>query len=183
MAWNLFSGTQNLLIFNKEIMKNYIILLFTASVLLGCSSPKHVTTPQNLKYKVNGFYAKVDVNGSNKDVSGEIIEVSKNEIKLLQEGTLQSLQKDIVKSCVISVSLTVNNPKKINTWASLVNVASLGHGVFGIITLPVNIGTTAGITKSKYALKYPDNISWDELYKFARFPQGIPNNIDAKTIR
>ncbi|GAA4945425.1 hypothetical protein GCM10023314_18240 [Algibacter agarivorans] len=164
-------------------MKNYIILLCTASFLLACSSPKHVTTPQNLKYKVNGFYAKADVNGSHKDVSGEIIEVSKNEIKLLQEGTLQPLQKDMIQSCVISVSLTVNNPKKINTWASLVNIASLGHGVFGIISLPINLGVTASITNSKYDLKYPDNISWDEIYKFARFPQGIPNDLDTKKLQ
>ena len=183
MIWNPFFGTQNLLIFNKQLMKNYIILLCTASFLVACSSPKHVTTPQDLTYKVNGFYAKADVKGSHKDVSGEIIEVSENDLKLLQDGTLQSVEKATVKSCVVLVSLTVNNPKKINTWASLVNVASIGHGVFGIITLPINLGVTAGITNSKYILKYPDNITWNELYKFARFPQGIPNELDIEKLQ
>ena len=105
------------------------------------------------------------------------------EIKLLQKGEVISVSKDLVQSCIISVSLTVNDPKKINTWASLINLMSIGHGLFGVISLPINVLATNGITKSKYTLKYPDNMSWDKIQKFARFPQGIPKNIDLKEIQ
>ena len=183
MEWNPFFGTRHLLTFNNQIMKKYIILLCTAAFLTACSSPKYATTPQNLKYKVNGFYANVDVKNTFKNVTGEIIEVGVSEIKLLHEGTLQSFQKDQVKSSEILVSLTVNDPKKINTWASLVNLGPLGHGVFGIITIPINVAVTNSITKSRYVLIYPDNITWEELHKFARFPQGIPKNLDTKKLQ
>ena len=150
---------------------------------MACSSPKHVSTPNNLKHKVNGLYAVTNVYGEHKKISGEIIAVNTKEIKILQKGEIISVSKDLVQSCIISVSLTVNNPKKINTWASFVNVMSIGHGFWGVLTLPLNLGVTASITKSKYTLKYPDDMSWDKIHKFARFPQGMPENIDIKKIQ
>jgi hypothetical protein len=150
---------------------------------MTCSSPKNVSTPNNLKHKVYGSYANLYLPGNLKNKSGEIIEVNAKEIKLLQKGEVISVSKDLVQSCIISVSLTVNDPKKINTWASLINLMSIGHGLFGVISLPINVLATNGITKSKYTLKYPDNMSWDKIQKFARFPQGIPKNIDLKEIQ
>ena len=32
--------------------------------------------------------------------------------------------------------------------------------------------------KGAYRIKYSDNISWNGISKFARFPQGIPESID-----
>jgi len=128
----------------------------------------------------------VDNNTSFNDISGEIIAVNANAITVLpfdKKDNITSVAREHIQSITIFVSLTVNEPKKINTWASLVNLSSIGHGIFGLITLPVNIAATASITNSKYSMKYPDNISWDMLSKFARFPQGIPKQIKLNSIR
>lgn len=65
-------------------------------------------------------------------------------------------------------------------------ITSIGHGFWGVITLPINISTAASMNSSSnssaYRMKYPDNISWNEMSKFARFPQGIPENIDLNLI-
>ena len=57
-------------------MKNYIIYLFPILILMTCSSPKNVSTPNNLKHKVYGSYANLYLPGNLKNKSGEIIEVN-----------------------------------------------------------------------------------------------------------
>lgn len=166
-------------------MKTITFFLCTLFLFSGCSSPKHLPTPKDLKYHVKGFYAQVNTNGIFKSISGEIIAASANEIIVLPFDTkakITTIAKDNIQTINVLISLTVDNPKKINTRASLVNLTSIGHGVFGLITLPINIAATTGITRSKYSMKYPDNLSWDKLSKFARFPQGIPSQINIKTI-
>ncbi|RED50569.1 hypothetical protein [Seonamhaeicola aphaedonensis] len=95
-----------------------------------------------------------------------------------------SIDRNAIEEAEIMISLSVDNPKKIDTWASLLNATSIGHGFWGVITLPVNIGVSAGInSKNVYWMKYPEHIKWDQLHKYARFPQGIPKAIDETLIQ
>lgn len=166
-------------------MKTITFFLCTLFLFSGCSSPKHLSSPKDLKYHVKGLYAQVNIYGTFKHIHGEIIAANANEITVLpfdSKDNITTIAKDNIQTINVLISLTVNNPKKINTWASLVNLTSIGHGFYGIFTLPINMSVTAGITNSKYSMKYPDNISWDKLSKFARFPQGIPKQIDLNSI-
>lgn len=157
----------------------YIILIITAS----CSSPKHVLTPNELKKDTKGLYSKITFKTSTNRVNGEIIEVSDKHITLLTKDGILSFKKENIKESIILVSLTVNNPRRINSWASLINLLSLGHGYWAVFSLPPTIAITSGITSEKYIMNYPKNVKWEELHKFARFPQGIPEQIEKQSIR
>ena len=101
-------------------------------------------------------------------------------------STMITVFKDSIGSAEIIVSTTSDDPGKISTWAALINLSSIGHGFGGIITLPINLAITIPIAndaaKGTYRVKYPAAIGWKEMSKFARFPQGIPQSINPKSI-
>ncbi len=169
-------------------MKGSIKILMVSIVFIqGCSSPKYLSTPKDFQNNVKGLYFKCQYENKYSKITGEIIEVSDNHIKLLpiQNAThMITIDKNAIDKAEIMVSLSVDNPDKINTWASLMNLTSIGHGFWGVFTLPVNVSVTAGInSKNVYWMKYPEHVTWDQLHKFARFPQGIPKTIDETRIK
>jgi len=64
-------------------------------------------------------------------------------------------------------------------------LASLTHGYYALISLPVNLLLTIGIASSgDSAFTYDaDEISVMDLKMFARFPQGLPPGIEVNKIR
>ncbi|MBK8669150.1 MAG: hypothetical protein IPN89_06660 [Saprospiraceae bacterium] len=98
-----------------------------------------------------------------------------------------TVKKDSIRSAEIIVSLTSDHPDNISNWASLINFTTLGHGFWGIITLPMNLAITIPIakdaSKGTYRVKYPVGVDWVNMSKFARFPQGIPRNINPIDIK
>ena len=47
-----------------------------------------------------------------------------------------------------------------------------------MITIPIGISAA----HDTYKMNYPKNVSWNQMSKFARFPQGIPDHIDLDQI-
>ena len=164
-------------------MKNKFYLFIILVIITSCSSPKHVLTPNELKKNTKGLYSKITLKSTTNGVNGELIEVTDKQITLLTKDGILSFKKENIKESIILVSLTVNNPRRINSWASLINLLSLGHGYWAVFSLPPTIAITNGITSEKYIMNYPENVKWEQLHKFARFPQGIPKEIDRQSIR
>lgn len=170
-------------------MKNYILFIIALFFMAACTAPQYLTKPAEFKYQVKGLTFDANLLGDLK-LFGEIIQVSSDEITILHIGEHRSgiatVSKNQIKSANIIVSSTSDDLKKISTWAGLTNIAVLGHGIVGLITLPINLAITLPIAndaaKGAYLISYPENISWKEITKFARFPQGIPKNIDPKDI-
>ena len=167
-------------------MKNRFILLSITLVFLTCKSPSYLSEPKNFQNNVNGLYFECQIEGKEK-VIGEIIEVDPDALKLLLiNGDLITLSKNQIETGDILVALTSDNPKKIKTWSTINNVLVLGHGFWAVLTLPVNLASTIPMSysasKGVYRVNYPKNVYWENLSKFARFPQGIPAGIDLKSI-
>ena len=59
------------------------------------------------------------------------------------------------------------------------------HGVYSLFTIPLNLIVTISVTSSgENAFTYnKKNITFDKLKMFARFPQGLPLNIDIAGIK
>ncbi len=109
-----------------------------------------------------------------------------NIIPLYGEKIL-SIPKKEIKSGDVVVSLTSDNPKKVGTRAAISTLAIAGHGLWMIFSFPINltasVATAQSAAKGTYRVKYPKNIDWMEISKFARFPQGIPDDVDVSLIR
>lgn len=168
------------------------VLIGLTSCLLffsGCVSPKYLSRPADFAHHVKGLYLEYQT-GEHNTMVGEIIEVNSDTLLLLPVDTTQSLlklSKAEVPQAEIIVSLTSNKPEAIGTWAGLINILSIGHGYYGVISLPINMLAGVNIAnnaaKSTYRIKYPEAVDWEDMKKFARFPQGIPAQVDQKLIR
>ncbi|WP_242134532.1 hypothetical protein [Aestuariivivens marinum] len=164
------------------------ILIILIYFIQGCSSPKYLSAPKDFQNNVKGLYFKCKIKKKQTKFIGEIIEVGDDHIKLLSVKKGEKmiiLDRNAIEEAEIMVALSVDDPKKIDTWASLVNVMSIGHGFWGGFTLPMNIAiVSTGINKKNiYRMKYPEHITWGQLRKYARFPQGIPKTIDENLIK
>ena len=104
-----------------------------------------------------------------------------------QNEEIRTVYRNQIKKANIIISGTSDKPKEISSWAAAINLGSIGHGYFAFISLPINIAIGASIGNSAahgtYRMNYPKNILWENIYKFARFPQGIPDNIDERDIK
>lgn len=170
-------------------MKKYITFLSFILLLASCKTADYLTKPKDFKEQVNGLYFECKVDGEF-EIIGEIIEVDSTDIKILalnSEEGIMTISKDRIEKGDILVALTSDNPKKIKTWSSLINIAPLGHGYFGVVSIPINLISTIPMNnsaaKGAYRVNYPNNVFWKDISKFARFPQGIPDGIDPKSIK
>lgn len=161
-------------------MKKLIFFLIAILYFSGCKSPQYLATPANFKNETKGLILSYEVSKGSYMLA-EIIEVNDNTISLLPVNIpnpkLIEVEKDNIREAEIIISLTSNNPKAISTWAGLLNIPFPTP-----LHLLVNIPIMNDAAKGTYRTKYPQNVSWNELYKFARFPQGIPESIDRNDI-
>lgn len=177
-----------------KTMSKYIIIIIVGmlTTVSSCSVNKFVSTPKEISTFVNGMYFKGEKtkgNTLNRFFSGEIISVEEDGMHLLTFGkvdTLIYLSKNKIKKGKISIALSSDSPEKYAAWG-IINFLPFAHGVFGVITLPITAITTSAIisdaTRGGYRIGYPKEIAWEDMHKFARFPQGIPPNVDLRTIK
>ena len=167
-----------------------IYFLFLGLIGLGSCTPiTYLSTPVDFKYQVNGLIMECFLKDSKNVFKGEIIEVSDTAVTILPLNQITRIitipESEILKADII-ISLTSNKPKPLNSRAFLPNITSLGHGFFSVLTLPINLAVTssisADIAMGTYRVKYPAEVEWKDLKKFARFPQGLPEGIDPEAI-
>lgn len=169
--------------------QNTLYLFLCLLILAGCRSPEYLAEPEDFRYHVKGLYLKAQL-GNDARLLGEIIEVNPEEIVLLaldQNIGLRTFPKGQIKTAEVVVSLTSDAHKAIGAWAGLINLLSIGHGGYAILSMPINIPVTTAVANkaamASYRVKYPDQVSWEEMKKFARFPQGIPEQINREDLK
>ncbi len=175
---------------DKAMRRRFFIpLLLVALIFTSCKSPDYLSQPMEFGYRVKGLVIEVKTTDRNK-VLGEIIEVGEGHILLLPvkdpASSIISLDRQDVKEADVIVATTSDKPGTIALWGGLQNILVLSHGAFAIITLPINLAISISLAqdaaKGTYRVKYPDNIEWEEMSKFARFPQGLPREISPELI-
>lgn len=190
MKWKPFFGILNIHQFNNLTMQR-LTLFLSLLIIMGCSAPRYTyqAKPKDFKYNVNGLTIDADIIGEGK-IKGEIIEVTDNEIKILTISSIPKIRiisKNKISILDVIITGTSDDPQRIEKWAKQMRWVSVGHGFWGLITFPINFGIT-NIQRNKasigtYRMKYPKDVSWLDLKKFARFPQGIPDQVDESKIR
>lgn len=123
-------------------------------------------------------------------ILAEIIEVTDNQISLLpinKPGKIITLDKSSIKKADIIISLISDDPQKYPLLGGIAVATTAGHGYFMVFSFPLSLATTIifaqDAAKGTYRMKYPEEVEWMQLYKFARFPQGIPDAVDKKLIK
>lgn len=164
-----------------------IILLF-ALIVSSCTTPAYLPTSDRIDINPSGSYIRV-LRKTNENieasatVNGELIAIDSNNIIVLSKRTHTCVT--VPMNDVKRFELQYAKGKHYGWTIPVFSLASFAHGLFGIFTIPLNLIVTTWVTASgESAFVYKGkNMTNDQLRMFARFPQGIPSNIDLENIK
>lgn len=166
-------------------MKTKIIFSFLLAVsLASCSfsKPNYVPSSENIDIAKYGSHIEIKKT-NNLNIEGEFIAVD----------DYNFIVYDIrINACVITpmsqmrkFKISYAQPKNYSWTTGVYSLATLSHGFFLIATLPINIAVTSIVTVGgKNAFTYTnEDLTYEELKMFTRFPQGLPPNVDLSKIQ
>ncbi len=168
---------------NKQallLLLMFLMLLLAAS----CSVPRGLPAPEELPYETKGaaFYVKLH-DGS--VYLGELIAAENDALYVLPAENQHPNMKrqnrlvQIPWDAVDNYRVYYAHGKSRAWFVPVYTGMTLSHGWFAFLTMPVNLiaTLTAHVTSQhEYVLRKKD-IAPGELGMFARFPQGIPQNV------
>jgi hypothetical protein len=164
-----------------------LLLLFIVAMIVGsCTTPSYL--PQYDRIETNQFGSYVEVYlHSGGFVYGELIAVDSNNIFILPESNTAGTKKiaTVQINNIQHFILRYARPKHYAWSIPVFSLASISHGAFALLTFPLNLITTISVTVGgENAYKYTQRkITYENMRMFARFPQGIPPDIDIAGIR
>jgi len=162
------------------ITKYFFVLL--AIFITGCYTPNYIPSVESIDINQYGSYIKVS-HIKVGTIDGELIALDSSSIIVLSES-IRTCVKIPLKD-INSFTLRYARPKNYAWSIPLFSLVSITHGFYGIISMPINlIITISESVGGNLEYRYNDKeISHKKLSMFARFPQGIPPNINIKMIR
>ncbi len=166
-------------------MEHKLIILGILLALLNssCKAPAYLPEAEKIAVNEFGSYITVDLSEGS-DIEGELIVIDSENLIVLTK------KKDINQPRTISIEningfrLMYAKPKNYGWTVPGFTLASLSHGLLAVFTVPVNIAVTGIVTtRGTRAFTYnKKTISWEDLKMFARFPQGLPPNIEMENL-
>lgn len=150
-----------------------IILYF--GVLLAFSScvvPSYLPKAVDAAETVYGGYIKVTLLNKRK-ITGELLSSNNERITVMITGREYPTQIETkgIRKYTLQFAKPVMDPRAI-----LNLVLPVTHGYIALITLPINTLIVAGImtTENEEYKIFSEETTYEELSKYARYPQGLP---------
>ncbi|MCX6148058.1 MAG: hypothetical protein NTW25_12555 [Candidatus Kapabacteria bacterium] len=172
----------------NKIISIFLILTF---FLGGCSSfpyfPSYLPSSDKVGVNQFGSYIKLELKNGN-DIGGELIAADNSQIYVLIETQNDKIiSKKTIKleySELEDFSFYYAKPENYYSRIAL-SLVSVLHGFWLVITLPLNLIVRNSVAiGSKNSFKYyGTEVNSKQLSQFARFPQGIPENIKFENIK
>jgi len=167
--------------------KIIIVLVFILSLfILGCAAsyapanylPSTDDVPQNVFGGWLTLTTEPDSLIQNSKwmmYGGEFISADDSIVYILYDS-LYRIHKRIISESVLE--LDEKNTTVYGLWVLGGSLLTISNGYYAGITLPLwlaaGIPTAAGeSTRDRYEMNYPDDKYWNDIKKFARFPQGV----------
>lgn len=153
-----------------------------AIILSSCVAPKILPAPDQIDVHPYGSYITVFHKGDTPNSKGELIAIDSSTIVLLSETSNKTIA--IPLADVERFKLRYAKPKQYGWTIPTVIILPFIHGYYSIFTVPLHLIVTISVTASgRRAFTYSNkNMTYDKLKMFARFPQGIPPNIDMSSL-
>lgn len=160
--------------------RNLVLLLMV--LLSGCMTPKYLPDVDTIDVNPNGSYIKVNTNPNGGVISGEFIALDSVGIWLLEESSNQLTR--ISYGEFHKFNLRYAKPIRYETYIAFLVLSTLTHGLFIVITGPINLAVAISVTATGERLfTYNQRtITMAQLRMFARYPQGIPPSVNINSI-
>jgi hypothetical protein len=170
------------------MLKNRILIALYVIVLCGCSIVKapQGSVPRRKAIVTDAFGGWISVSSktTQSTIQGELIAISSDSVLIMSESKVQVLSKVDIDNARI---IFFNNESGAYTWWTILNsFAAISNGYYFVFTFPISlitgILTVSGEAERINYYDYPA-LTWEELNKYARFPQGLPDQVDTKEIK
>jgi hypothetical protein len=142
------------------------------------------SVPRRTELPAEAFGGWISVVHDNKTYEGELIAISDDSVVLLNQNGNIFLSKDgIINARLIMYNTDYGRFAK---WTVLGSFSSLSNGFFLIGTLPLWIIVGSSISSgeaNRVNYIFYTGKGWEEINKFARFPQGLPSDFKIETLR
>lgn len=174
-----------------------LLLCFCLTVMSGCQKPmipgSYMQKPVDATMGIKGSWIVINTHNdtlplAEKSISGELMAIQSDTVYLLTDSALMAVNRDMISSAV----LYLFNPQSaiapiiagVFSMPSVFGAIIKEEGAFLILGVPLLItGTIMGLNEGKgNVMKYPDKYQFNDLTKFARFPQGLPSGLDPEKL-
>ncbi len=165
-------------------MKNNLLIQLSLLFVIASCTSKIAYLPDYKVYHKNIFGANIELNMySLKSIEGELITVDTGSVTILDDYSHQCIS--VAKKDIESFSVRYANPPQYIAWNVVNSLFTLTHGIVLLLTLPINITTMVIINRNaQKAYEYEDShINYEQLRMFARFPQGLPRNVNLANLK
>ncbi|MEO6130332.1 MAG: hypothetical protein ABIQ02_00685 [Saprospiraceae bacterium] len=158
---------------------NYKLSIVVCLVIFvgGCSVPNYIPKSSVIQNYPYGALVHV-TNKKLVTMDGELIAIDSNQLILLSALTNKCISIPVAQIAGVSIKFA-----KMENGAGIILAYSilfpLSHGAFFLLSAPINSIVSSVILRQAYTFK---NLPREKLKMFARFPQGIPPNVDINRI-
>jgi hypothetical protein len=158
-------------------------LLACAVVLVACASnPDPRTRPIELVQRDGHGGWIIIKRTTGPSIAGELIAVEPDALRVLDGVSLMAVPRAQIRRAEVWAWETQEG--RVLGWGALGSLSTISHGFFLVFSFPVWLltSTITSINESFASqLSYPGD-RWEELVKWARFPQGLPARIGAAAL-
>lgn len=164
-------------------MINKLFILGLSIIAFGsCATPKYLPSSSKIDINVYGAFVNVKHNNS-QNIKGELIAIDSNNITILSQKSNVCVQfpiRDIKR-----FKLRFAKSPQYGWLIPVLSATTISHGFYSILSLPINLIVTISVNASgQKAFKFSNkNMSFEMMKMYARFPQGIPENIEVSSIK
>ena len=152
--------------------------------IISCSAPAYLPKSKNIDENQYGSYINIQQKKGH-SIQGELLSSDGVQLIVLTDYKKTKIPVQVPVNQINHFELRYAQPKHYGWTIPLFTAVTLGHGGFLIFTAPLNIIGTVIVTASgEDAFMYTEkDITYEKLNMFARFPQGIPPNIELSSIK
>lgn len=152
--------------------------------IFGCTSNSYLPDSSGLDVNQFGSLITVAIN-EGKAIKGELLAINGVQLVVLNKDTTHERISIIPINSVKHFKLRYAKSKHYGWTIPVSLIATIAHGWYLILTAPVSLIVTISVTSGgENAYTYSNKtMTFDKLKMFARFPQGIPPNIDLASIK
>lgn len=161
-------------------------LVWSLVVLGACGGNPRPTPPTIEMMERQGLGGQVVVTThSGAAVNGELIAVDAARVYVLQRPLRPGAFVAIDLRSISSANLFRYEPQGgLGTWGLVGALSTLSHGFVLVLSAPtwlVTAGVVSGFEQDHIVMSYPKT-TWREISMWARFPQGLPPNVDERSL-
>lgn len=116
--------------------------------------------------------------GNSSRADGEFIALDENKIYVLTLQEFTPIDREKIEKA--SITAYDSKARQIGLWTLFGSLSTVSHGVALIISMPawILVGSIATASQSYAPVNNHPPASWENLRKYARFPQGLPQSFN-----